>query len=650
MSWWEAVPALLTAFLVLLAPGGMVVLASGGRGLPALALAAPVSIGISAIAAELSERTGFDWGALPVLTLAILISLAVALGRWLVQRWFRMADRGDGAWNWDNLRWQLLGLLVAIVIIGLQITTSIHSPSLFSQTFDNVFHLNAVQWVLDSGSASSLTLTEMTAGTNEPSFYPAAWHGAVALVSQVAGVTVPVAINAFNLVVASVVWPLGILAMTSTVRTLGKVATIMAGALAASFSAFPILFLDYGVLYPNFLAYALVPGVLVATVSVLKLDVSRSMSAYSGWVLLILGCVGIALSQPNGVMLTASVVAPMFAIVAVRVWRSSGSLSQSTRRALVLGGTIAVLAAYAVMWEVVRPPAETAGWPIVQTDAQAFGEVVMQAPYGAMSSPILGALVIVGTVALLRTRSAQVWPVLSWFVVAGLFVVVSSVENAELRNLLTGVWYNNTPRLAAALPVVAAPLAVIGLDVTISWLYSRWSRQEWSMRSGRWVACAALIALLAPLQYPFRGALANLEYIYSTHADSRLISSDELALIERMPNEVPDGSVIAVNPWTGGALIYALVGLDTTYHHILTGPIPDRDLVDQGLATAEAGDDVCAAISRLGVDFVVDFGPLEVHGASHVFEGFENLAESDMVELVDSEGEAALYAVVGCES
>lgn len=648
MSWWEAAPALLTALLVLLIPGGMVVVAGGGRGLTALALAAPVSIGLSAIAAELSQRAGLGWGFFPVLVVASVVSLFVALGRWLAHRWVPAIIRSEGAWNWNALRWQLLGLGLAVALIGWQITSSIHSPALFSQTFDNVFHLNAVQWVLDSGSASSMTLTAMTAGTNGPSFYPAAWHSAVALVSQMSGVSVPVAINALNLVVASVVWPLGILAITGTMRRLGRTATVMAGAIAASFSAFPILFLDYGVLYPNFLAYALVPGVLVAAVTILKLDVSQSMSSYAGWVFLVIGGLGVALSQPNGIMLTAAVVAPMFFIAAVRSWRSDGALPSTARRGMLIVGAFAMTAAYGMLWEIVRPPAETAGWPIVQTDAQAVGEVVMQAPYGGMSSPVLGALVIVGATTLLRDRKSQVWPVLSWVVIAGLFVVVSSVENSELRNLLTGVWYNNTPRLAAALPVVSAPLAILGLDRCVSWVAAEWGRRNWSARMGVWIGMGALIVLVAALQYPFRGALADLEYIYSTNANSRLISSDELALIERMANEVPEGSVIAVNPWTGGALIYALAGLETTYHHILTGPVPDRDLIDQGLADAEPGDEVCAAVERLGVDFVVDFGTLEVHGASHIFAGFEGLASSGMVELVDAEGDAALYAVVGC--
>ena len=58
---------------------------------------------------------------------------------------------------------------------------------------------------------------------------------------------------------------------------------------------------------------------------------------------------------------------------------------------------------------------------------------------------------------------------------------------------------------------------------------------------------------------------------------------------------------------------------------------------------------VCEAIRDKDVEYVLDFGDREVHGAEHEFPGLERLASSSAVEEVDSEGGAVLYRVTGCE-
>ena len=58
---------------------------------------------------------------------------------------------------------------------------------------------------------------------------------------------------------------------------------------------------------------------------------------------------------------------------------------------------------------------------------------------------------------------------------------------------------------------------------------------------------------------------------------------------------------------------------------------------------------MCAAIDRLDVGYVLDFGEFEVHRGRHEYPGLENLETSEAVELVDSEGPSRLYKVVACE-
>src|SRR5690606_5761584 len=99
--------------------------------------------------------------------------------------------------------------------------------------------------------------------------YPAAWHDLVSLLVSVGGGGIPVSVNVINIVVAAVVWPLGCLYLARTVWGNRPAVVLSAAVLSAGFGAFPISLLDFGVLYPNFLAVALLPLVLAISLEVL---------------------------------------------------------------------------------------------------------------------------------------------------------------------------------------------------------------------------------------------------------------------------------------------------------------------------------------------------------------------------------------------
>jgi hypothetical protein len=121
-----------------------------------------------------------------------------------------------------------------------------------------------------------------------------------------------------------------------------------------------------------------------------------------------------------------------------------------------------------------------------------------------------------------------------------------------------------------------------------------------------------------------------------------------MALLERLPEHVPAGSVIAGNPYTGTALAYAIGGRQVLMPHILVDVSDDAATINDHLADAESMPAVCDAAEALDVRFVLDFGEREVHGGSHPLAGLEDLEESGAVRLVDSQGDARLYEVTAC--
>jgi hypothetical protein len=143
---------------------------------------------------------------------------------------------------------------------------------------------------------------------------------------------------------------------------------------------------------------------------------------------------------------------------------------------------------------------------------------------------------------------------------------------------------------------------------------------------------------------PVRSAQAN----YSTTPDSPLVSSDEMALIDDLDEYVPADATIAVNPWTGGAMAFAMADRNTTSKHTLTTYTEATELLNDKFREAASDPAVCPAARANNVRFVLDFGTREVHGGNHGFQGLQIPDSTPGFELVARHGEAKLFRVTAC--
>src|SRR5690606_6387620 len=115
----------------------------------------------------------------------------------------RLSDAGAAP-----TRWLLPTALAAGVALSIwRIVGYVQDPSGISQTNDAVFHMNAVRFILQTEDASSLHVNAVVGGR---SFYPAAWHALVSLVVLMTGAEISVAANMLTLVIAGLIWTLGI--------------------------------------------------------------------------------------------------------------------------------------------------------------------------------------------------------------------------------------------------------------------------------------------------------------------------------------------------------------------------------------------------------------------------------------------------------
>ena len=635
--------------------GGALAWAIGLRGFWAVAVAPAFGMTMIGGTAIVEPWVGLPWSVAAVLIVTTVLGAVLWWVRFATNRRRPLGGLRDAPRRRFDT-WLMVGLVAAAVVLSLRVFEAVGAPGNFSQTFDNIFHLNGVRFILDTGNASSLYLGRMTNPGGALAFYPAAWHAAVALIVQLSGASIPVAVNAMTLVVAAVIWPLGIVLLTRTLFGAGRVLTVSASILATAFPLFPLLLLEYGVLYPYQMGLALTPVALAATTRALGLggaaEPQSSELSRWWWGLVVLGTIpGIALSHPGAFVTWLAFTAPMVVIFVVQRLKEA----QSARGRWAIGGAfVAYLLVGAVALMVLRPPAEARGWPIMMSVPAAGWEVLSVSAWFGVAAPVAALAVLAGVVWALIVRSTASWLALGMYVVAAfLFITVAALPLGSLRDAFTGAWYNNIPRLAAMLPLAMVPLGAFGIARTASALAAipvfarlrEWTAPAWRVVIG---AVLALAGMLAVQGAALSVASSSVARLFAITPDSPLVNSDEYALLQRVDEHVPVGVAIAGSPWNGSSMAYALADRPVLMPHTLMEITHDLELINDGLNGANPGDAVCAAIAALQVGFVLDFGPQEVHGATHEFPGFEDLAGSDRVRLVDQEGEARLYEIVAC--
>lgn len=641
MSWLAILPAILVAAAILFLPGAAVAFALRLRGMRLVAFAPVLSVSLIAVAALGSPFVGLQWGVVPVVVLTVVATVC----GWLWTRFVGAPRRPVPA-----LRRDLVPLIIAVVvpalIISFILVRSMHDPDYFSQRYDNFFHLNAVQYVLDTGNASPLWLGSMTSPEGVP-FYPSAWHAIAALVVTLSGASVAMAANAMILVIAAVVWPIGAVFLVRTLLGRSRLVTVATGVLSAAFPAFPLLPLHYGVLYPLFLGLALVPTAIAAAWMLLRPGRVRRRQDWA--VLLVLAVPGVSVAHPGALMALIALSVPfVIARLIVEMRRATTPRARLVPIALLVG----YLGAGLVLLQVVRPPGSQIYWPVIQTVPGAIGEVVSAAVYSYPPVYAIGALLVIGAYSVVRRGGYVRWVVLSTAAIGSLlYVIVAASPYEILRFWLTAPWYNNSPRLASIWAIAVLPLAALGATTFVRWLMRTVAplRRVSSRMPMVVTAIGAVVLVVLTQGAAMRQAAADVEFTYQLRAGGPIISPDELALMEELDDIVPEDAVIAGDPWTGASFAYGVSGRRVLMPHLLMDLTDDAETINTRLATQGDSPAVCDALENTGVRYVLDFsadGDFQENPDD--YSGLEDLDSSPYVTLVEQEGDAKLFKIVSC--
>ncbi|VII97142.1 hypothetical protein [Arthrobacter sp. DR-2P] len=633
---------------MLLCPGLLLGWALGLRQVWMISLAPVLTASLVAVSTLASWWLHIGWNvSVFAFTVALFAGLVLVVVRFISKRWpdsFAWRPVGDTA---GSAYW--IALLASGLFLTVRYVQIVERPGNINQGIDAPFHLNLVQQILDSGDGSPFSVRALLGESS--GFYPQIWHALAALTSQVTRLPVVEAANALNFAIVALSWPLGVLLLVYLVVGPKAVALVCAGVASAGFFAFPFTVMqsqksDFGPLFPYMLAVTFLPPLIAVLATALKFGNRMPMPWPLAAGTLALGLPGLVNTHMSGLVALVGL-SSIFAVMAAR--RSFRGLRQ--RRSDLFGYLkwtalwITAFSSGLIVWAVVRPWTTT--WDPIDSLPAAAGSVLLTAPTHGDVTWALAALTLIGTAQLVR-HPRERWFLASYGGAAALYLVAAAVPASAplIREIIIGAWYGDPPRLAALLPMFWAVLA----GAASAWIFESLKRYR-----VRWIVPVGVAALaLSIVIWPTNSeTVPGRERTYALADDSPLLSPNELELLSRLGTHVPKGAVIANNPWNGSSTAYAVADRRVLFAHAYTGSNPDRLIAAEKLNQANPESDLCEAVKRENIQFLLDFGRKYIDPKRkevNDFPGIEVPKNSSAFVKVDEEGDAALYRFVGCDS
>jgi hypothetical protein len=610
--------------LLVFGPGLLCTRLLGLRGLAGASLAPALSCSVVGLGGGAAQLAGVRWGPWLLLALTVVAGLAAyAGGRPLLP----LPRETDPTTRSATQGW-VLG--AALVVAGF--AASLGSPWAVPAQPDATYHLNSIRSMVETGDISSRDGGAFLYDRAH-SFYPSTFHGIAATAVQITHQQPVLVANLLAVVAAAAVWVAGCLLLCRQVYGEHGRLLVLGGLAAAAFTAMPYWMGGYGPLWPYLLGLSLVPGLLGCLLSLIGLARDDAVGRPRAAIVLAAGTVGLVLVHPHAVSSLALV--SYLAVIVVAGQRFVGR--RSGRNAVLAAA--AVLGPLLVWWAAVQTPrlgGMTRAYARGPEESlgRAVGEALLNSPRYAAPLWATSALVVLGLVVGARHRATR-WLPVAYVGLALVLIGVEAVQSPFTRRL-TVFWYNDPPRLGALLPVVAVPALAAGLDAL-------WRRRA--------LALVIVVYLVASLGNNQAAHVARLKPFYQpanpTHA---LLTRAEAAALERLGRALPPDAVVAGNPWRGHALLYAFTSRRVLFYSEKAVTTPDRELVADDLYLAASRPDVCAAVRRVGVTYVLTGGPNQLLnlGGRNTFAGVDQVPGNSGFVQVATAAPYTLWRITAC--
>jgi hypothetical protein len=629
VSWWGASVAAVITLLVFWVPGGLLLALVRVRGLMLASLAPLVTTFVLGSGAVVVGLLGLRWNALSAVG---CLAAAVAV-LWLVRaRATRDVspafEPGARRASWPVVAAVTAGVLSVLVPFGI----GMQSPDRTMSGWDALFHLNALEFIRETGRASPLQIRDLY-GSGSGGVYPAGWHAIAALVPVWPSRGVVFTMAAYVPLAAA--WALGLAFLARCLFPELRPVAVLAPLLAST-GAMPVYAMSTMGIVANAWALSMTP----ACAGVLVLAWRRRRGRE--WILAIVCIAGLGLAHPGPVLALAVAGLPGAVPVAL-VWIARTGRTALGRARLCVGlvvtaGGVALAARSATLRLVLGMVGQTtSSWPWNLVD-------LLDGRSGVAVAG--GALVTVAAV----TGAALLWRarrrafVLGCGLLAALPILAD--PRVPLSMLLIRAWYSEVPRLAPVTWSFVVVLAAYGVvEGTRSLLESgRLTAGPHPERTVRIIAGAVVLIVVVPTVtavIPFAAtALSNEKAVSAPY-----FTAGELAMVHRLPGELDPAAAVLGSGDSGASHLYGLIGQRVAVP--VQGSRPSEALRYIGSHLDRLGSDsrLCQQLAAEGIRYLyVDPEPVvDSRAPSNI-----TTVPPAGVRLIDHGGAVSVYEITGC--
>lgn len=593
-------------------------------------------------------------------------AIAVALRHLVLRSGGGRGERPATSWVRELGRRRTLVLIaagfVALATLWLPLGMII-DPWIPNPKVDPMYHYNVLNAIRETGNVSMNSAVDYNYGLRVGHvLYPTVWHTFVVLGVPFTDI-VPAA-NAFTYLVTPAIFVINAGLLARVVFRKSAVATVAAVLGAGALPAFGVGMLLVRAFWPNALATAMLPGLIVVLIMFLR-RVRWSHMRRNPWLMVLDGllvmaaALGLGATHPSVLFSFVFIIVPLLISTAVRVEGIvRRTLPRRTHRMFV--GVLIALPLVALALALV--PVRVRSY-LLRSGEQDWDELILKCVSLLVNWPtdisnvagVVVALVylplLLGGLLLLARRRDQRWIPISWAV--GTTLVAGSYVPLPLLTGLSGLWYSDTYRLFAVQATIL-PLAIAALAQWAS--TKRFPSRGSSVDKGAgrpWFRLFMVWGLIASAllgtTYITAGAA---QIVGATPTDERpVMDEQEWALLERIGSETPEGSVVIGDPASG----VAYLPLDSDIESVFT-QMNLRDVDEDGIFLTENFDRihederVCQLLEYYGIGYFYEDSSLEYNYSdrSEAVPGFYGVDTSRGFTLMDEAGTTKFWRIDAC--
>ena len=528
--------------------------------------------------------------------------------------------------------WMPLAFYIAVSLIFaiFMFAGNMDGAAAFQPDNDNATHLNLIKTMSLSGNYSILHTSSYLPGeisphpNGEAGFYPAVFHAFAAASASLLGVSASLAENALVAVIISLVYPLGFYLFFKSTLGRDDKRLMLSGAVAVPIvQSFPWKFLTWGPLFPNLLAFALIPASLVLFSEVLKHFRGRKQAIR--WIVLFcIGAMAVAASHPNG-LFSLAIFCAIYLIHFLLFDEGTVQLKPAGRRAAAFIAVLLAAGCWVLLYKMpfIQNVVHFTWNPYLTNLPDALIDVLSLRLTSASASIVGSLLMLWGIYACMRN-----WKRSGWMVIAFCFVAVQSVacamlpSDSLLRHLLCGFWYNDPNRIAANVGLASVPLIACGLTSLLNLFAGKDNSAEHQSNIARMglrigTVCGMLVFAFVA-DHTAGGRLgfslptdatetttSLIEYKYSTTAPKGY-DLEEQQFVDKVLSIIPENALILNIPSDGSCFAYSIQNANVYWRTVVIGTeTPEATLIRTRLVDIATDPEVRDAASSIDAHYLL---------------------------------------------